>query len=138
MGHCPNGRAQLTKAHRNAPPREVQQLTLGRRKDFFLYMMMTRRSQGSSVKLETRLRGSIPSREKGNSSPHYRIQTGSVVHPASFPKIPGTLTAGLSGRGVNLTTQFHTMSRLRMNVAMPPLPPYVLMIWCLFKHNDNL
>jgi hypothetical protein len=36
-----------------------------------------------------------------------------------------------SGRGVKLTTHLHPVSRLRMSGAIPPLPQYFFMAWCL-------
>jgi hypothetical protein len=31
----------------------------------------------------------------------------------------------------------HLVPRLRMRGAIPPLPQYVFMAWCLVKHRDN-
>jgi hypothetical protein len=42
-----------------------------------------------------------------------------------------------SGRGVKLTTHLHIMPRSRMHGAIPPLPQYIFMAWCLVKHRDN-
>jgi hypothetical protein len=38
---------------------------------------------------------------------------------------------------VKLTTHLHVMPRSRMRGAIPPLPQYVFMAWCLVKHSDN-
>jgi hypothetical protein len=46
------------------------------------------------------------------------VQTGSGVHPASYPMCTG----GKSGRGVMLTTRLHAVSRSRIRGAIPPLP----------------
>jgi hypothetical protein len=36
-----------------------------------------------------------------------------------------------------LTTNFHLMPRLRRIGAIPQLPQYIFMAWCLVKHRDN-
>jgi hypothetical protein len=46
---------------------------------------------------------------------------------------PGVKAAG----GVKLTTHLHLAPRLRMRVAISPIPQYVFMAWCLVKHRDN-
>jgi hypothetical protein len=50
----------------------------------------------------------------GNFSLHHRVQTGSGAYSASYP----VGTHSLSG-------------------AIPPLPQYSFMAWCLVKHRDN-
>jgi len=40
-----------------------------------------------------------------------------------------------SGRGVKLTTHLHQVRRLRMCGAIPPLPQYAFMTWCLVKYR---
>jgi hypothetical protein len=37
---------------------------------------------------------------------------------------------------MKLTTLLHLAPRLRMLVAIPPLPQYVFMAWCLVIHRD--
>jgi hypothetical protein len=44
---------------------------------------------------------------------------------------------GQSIRGVNLTTHFHVVKRLRIRGVIPP-PPHAFTAWCLIKHRDNL
>jgi hypothetical protein len=38
---------------------------------------------------------------------------------------------------VKLTTHLHLVPRSRLRGAIPPLPQYVFMAWCLVKHRDN-
>jgi len=38
---------------------------------------------------------------------------------------------------VKLTTHFYPVPMSRMRGAIPPLPLYVSMVWCLVKHRDN-
>jgi hypothetical protein len=38
---------------------------------------------------------------------------------------------------VKLTTHLHLVPSSRMREAIPPLPQYVFMAWCLVKHRDN-
>jgi hypothetical protein len=71
-------------------------------------------------------------------SPSHRVQTGSGAHPASYPmgtgsSFPGGKTAG----GVKLTTHINLVQRLEMRGAIPPLPKYVIMAWCLVKYRDT-
>jgi hypothetical protein len=51
--------------------------------------------------------------------------------------VPGALSLGVKRPGVKLTTQLHLVPRSRMSGAIPPLPVYVFMAWCLVKHRDN-
>jgi hypothetical protein len=44
---------------------------------------------------------------------------------------------GLSSRGVKLTTHLHLVPMSRMRGAIPPLPQYLFLAWCLVKHSDN-
>jgi hypothetical protein len=39
---------------------------------------------------------------------------------------------------VKLTTHLHLVLRSRIRGAIPPLPQYVFMAWCLVKHGDSL
>jgi hypothetical protein len=69
----------------------------------------------------------------------------SPLHPELFRGPPNFLSNGyqglfhwvLSGRGVKLTTHLHIVPRSRMREAIPPLPQYVSMAWCLVKHRDS-
>jgi len=38
---------------------------------------------------------------------------------------------------MKLTTLLLLVLRLRMRGAIPPLPQYVFVEWCLVKHRDN-
>jgi hypothetical protein len=38
---------------------------------------------------------------------------------------------------MKLTTHLHLLPRSRMREAIPLLPQYVFMTWCLVKHRDN-
>jgi hypothetical protein len=67
----------------------------------------------------------------GNFSLH-RVQNGSEAHPASYPM--GSMG---SFQGVKLTTHLYLVPSHRMRGAIPPLPQYVFMAWCLVKHRDN-
>jgi hypothetical protein len=67
----------------------------------------------------------------------HRVQTGSGSHPASYPTGSGALSPGVRGWGVKLTTHLHLVPRLRKREAIPPLPQYVFMAWCLVKHRGN-
>jgi hypothetical protein len=69
----------------------------------------------------------------GNFSFHHRVQTGSGAHPAFYP----IGTGGSFPGGVKLTTYLHLVPRSRMRGAIPPLPQYVFMAWCLVKRRDN-
>jgi hypothetical protein len=62
------------------------------------------------------------------------------AHPASYPmgtrgSFPGGKAAGVA----KLTTHLHLVPKLRMHRAIPPLPQYASMEWCLVKkkHRDN-
>jgi hypothetical protein len=68
----------------------------------------------------------------GNFSLHHHIQNGSGAHLASYPM--GTRALSL---GVKLTTHLHLVPRSRLHGAIPPLPQYVFIAWCLVKHRDN-
>jgi len=39
---------------------------------------------------------------------------------------------------VNLTTDLHLVPRSRLRGAIPSLPQYVFIAWCVVKHRDNL
>jgi hypothetical protein len=76
--------------------------------------------------------------EGGNFSLHHRVQNGSEAHPASYPmgtrgSFPGSKTAGAWSWPL---TSIYTRGQ-RMSGAMPPLPQYAFMAWCLVKYRDN-
>jgi hypothetical protein len=68
----------------------------------------------------------------GNFSLHHRVQNGSGAHSASCPMGTGALSLG-----VKLTTHLHLVPRSRVGGAIPPLPQYIFMAWCLVKHRNN-
>jgi hypothetical protein len=74
----------------------------------------------------------------GNFSLHHRVQNGTGTHPASYPMgTRGSFPGGKAAGGVKLTTHLHIVSRSRLRGAIPPLPQYVFIAWCLVKHRDN-
>jgi hypothetical protein len=73
----------------------------------------------------------------GNFSLHHRVQNGSGTPQPPIQWVPGALSLGYSGRGMKLTTHIHLVPRSRMRGAIPPLPQYAFMAWCLVKHRDK-
>jgi hypothetical protein len=69
------------------------------------------------------------------SSPYSIVLRSGRFHPGKEQLImfwsyllgTGSSYWGLSGRGVNLTTHLHLVTRLRMSGAVPSLPQYVFM-----------
>jgi hypothetical protein len=60
------------------------------------------------------------------------------AHPVSYPMGTRDSFAGGEAAGaVKLTTHLHLVPRSRMRAAIPPLPQYAFMAWCLVKHRDN-
>jgi len=75
-------------------------------------------------------RDSVPDRGiDGIFTPPHNIQTGSKPYPTSYPMVIGGKVAG----DVKLTTHLHLVRRLGMRGAIPPVPQYVSMAWCLVK-----
>jgi hypothetical protein len=60
------------------------------------------------------------------------VQTGSEVHPASYPVCSG------GGRSVKLTTHLHVVPRLRIRGAVTPLSQCAIMAWYLIKYKETL
>jgi hypothetical protein len=74
-----------------------------------------------------------------NFSLHHRIQTGSGVHPASYPMgTRGSFRGGKCGRSVKLTTHLYLVPISRMRGAVPPLSQYASMVWCSVKVQRQL
>jgi hypothetical protein len=74
----------------------------------------------------------------GNFSVHHHDQNGSGAHSASYPvgtrgSFPGGKAAGEWSRPL---TSIQCRGQ-RMRGAIPPLPRYAFMAWCLVKHRDN-
>jgi len=67
------------------------------------------------------------------------VQTGSVTHPASYTMSTGSShPVGKVVGGMKLTTELHLVLKLRMCVAIAPLPQCVFMAWCLIKQEIHL
>jgi hypothetical protein len=49
----------------------------------------------------------------------------------------GLFPQGQKDQGMKLITYLSLVPRLRMFAATPPLPQYILMMWCLIKHRVN-
>jgi hypothetical protein len=74
----------------------------------------------------------------GAGNLYHPIQAGSGAHPASYPMgTMGSFPGGKAPGIVKLTTHLHLVPRLIMRGAIPPLPQYVFMAWCLVKHKEN-
>jgi hypothetical protein len=93
----------------------------------------------SSVSIGTRLhaeqQGFDSQQGQENYSLCHRVQTGSEVHPTSYPMGAGKASGRRSGRGVKLTTHLHPRFRMRGTIA--PLLQYVFIARCLVKDKDN-
>jgi hypothetical protein len=74
----------------------------------------------------------------GNFSLHHRVQNG-PGGPSSLLSngYQGLFPWGQNGREVKPTTHLHLVPRSRIRGAIPPLPQYAFMAWCLVKHWDN-
>jgi hypothetical protein len=59
-----------------------------------------------------------------------------VYHPDIHQT--ATVTDKWSGWGMKLTSHLHLVLRWRMHGAVPPLPQYVFMVWCLVKAQGQL
>jgi len=73
----------------------------------------------------------------GNFSLRHHVQTGSGAHPASHPMGVGGSFTGGKRPGVKLTSHLYLIPRLIRCGAIPPLPLYDFIAWCLVKHRDN-
>jgi hypothetical protein len=51
--------------------------------------------------------------------------------------VPGCLSLGVKRPGYEADYSSASMPRSRMRGAIPPLPQYAVMAWCLVKHRDN-
>jgi hypothetical protein len=73
--------------------------------------------------------------ERDFSLPH-TVQIGSGAHLDTYPVGTGALSLGSkSVRGMNLITHLQVLPWLRMGGAMPPVPQYVFIAWCLIKQR---
>jgi hypothetical protein len=74
----------------------------------------------------------------GNFSLHHRVQNGSRSHPASYPKVTrGGLSVGAKLPGREADHSPHLVPRSGMRGAIPPLPQYVFMAWCLVSTDTT-
>jgi hypothetical protein len=75
----------------------------------------------------------------GNFSLHHRVQNGSGAHPASYPMgTRGSFFGGKAAGAWNWPLTSIYCRGQRMRGAIPPLPQYAFMAWCLVKkHRDN-
>lgn len=64
----------------------------------------------------------------------YRVPTDVAVRPTPYLMFVGGFLPGLIGRGVNLCTYLHLVSRLRKTGVVPPLR-HVFTTWCFVKHQ---
>jgi hypothetical protein len=64
-----------------------------------------------------------------------RTAVGPTQPPIQW--VPGALSLGVKWPGREATTHLHLVPRSRMRGAIPPLPHYVFVAWCLVKHRDN-
>jgi hypothetical protein len=75
----------------------------------------------------------------GNFSLRHRVQNVSGSHPPSYPL--GTRSSFPGGGRAAGAWSWPLTSSLcrgqRMRRAIPPLPQYAFMAWCLIKHRDN-
>ena len=58
-----------------------------------------------------------------------RFRIGCGVHSAPCSVCTGVLARGYSGRGVKLNIHLYSVPRLRIRIAITPLPLFVLMEW---------
>ena len=61
-----------------------------------------------------------------------------VVHLPSHVMVPGILSSGVDFPGVKVAPHHHLVSRLRILGAIPALPPYIYMTYCLIEGREYL
>jgi hypothetical protein len=98
------------------------------------------KNRGSSVSTETRLRAGRP----GSSIPGrcweffatavYVPALGSIHLPVQWAPVVPSRGVKRPGREADHS---HLVPRLGMLGAVPPLPEYFVMAWCLVKHRDT-
>jgi hypothetical protein len=94
--------------------------------------------KATGYRLDHRMIGVRSSVGAGNFSLRHSIQAGSGAHPASYPmrttgSFPGRKAAG--AWSWPLTSILYRGQGMRG--AIPPLPQYVFMEWCLVKQRAN-
>jgi hypothetical protein len=66
------------------------------------------------------------------------VQNGSGAHDASYPMGTGGLSLGVKQPRCEADhSHLHLVQSLRMCGAIPLLPQYASMPWCLVKRRDN-
>jgi hypothetical protein len=76
--------------------------------------------------------------EAGNFSLHHRVQNGSGAHPASYPMDNwGSFLGGKAAGAWSWPLTSIQCRGQRIRGAIPPVPKYVFMAWCLVEHRDN-
>jgi hypothetical protein len=66
----------------------------------------------------------------------YHVQTGTGVHPASYPvDTRGSFPNGVEWMGLKLTT-LHLVPRLRLSRAITSTVLYIIMVWCVTSTRD--
>jgi hypothetical protein len=107
-----------------------------KRSSYILRYCLSIRSRRSSVSIVTRLRA---------GGPGFNSRQGQWWEFSSSPPHPDRLwgpPSPLSNwhRGLlqhSKAAGAWSWPKLRMRGAIPPLPKYVFMAWCLIKHRDN-
>jgi hypothetical protein len=76
--------------------------------------------------------------EAGNFSLHHRVQNGSGSTQPPTQWVPGALSQGVKRLGREADhSPLSSAEVKKMRGAIPPLPQYAFMVWCLVKHRDN-
>jgi hypothetical protein len=74
----------------------------------------------------------------GNFSLHHRVQNGSGAHPDYYPMgTRGSFPGDKATREWSWQLTSISCRGQRMSGAIPQLPQYAFMTWCLVKHTDN-
>jgi hypothetical protein len=73
----------------------------------------------------------------GNFSIHHRVQTGSGVHPVSYPLGTWSLFHRAKAAEAWSSPLIHLVPRSRMLGAISPLPQYTFMAWCIVKAQGH-
>jgi len=70
---------------------------------------------------------------------HQSIQTDCriLTHPPAQVLGRGIFPCRYNSWIINVFTQFHVVLSLRKSTVYTFAPPYVIMVWCLIKCNDN-
>jgi hypothetical protein len=67
----------------------------------------------------------------------HHVHTGSGAHPAFCPMATGGSFCGSKAAGAWSWPLTFVYFRSRMRGAIPPLPQYIFMAWCLVKHRHS-